>query len=143
DVPPALVYRRSSRGYPRKLLKPDPPAWREACDVDRYGCIRWHRRKLFVTSALAGEIIELDRIGETTWEIRFLNLIIAELDDRKIAPGIVMKRKSQSAEAYRMSVCQSVKDVTGQSCRCSDREADTGPEASLNTRQHVRVARKV
>ncbi|TMA22814.1 MAG: IS481 family transposase [Deltaproteobacteria bacterium] len=98
DVPPALVYRRSSRGYPRKLLKPDPPAWREACDVDRYGCIRWHRRKLFVTSALAGEIIELDRIGETTWEIRFLDLIIAELDDRKIAQGIVMKRKPQSAE---------------------------------------------
>ncbi len=53
DVPPALVYRRSPRRYPRKLLKPDPPAWREACDVDRQGCIRWRRHKLFLTSALA------------------------------------------------------------------------------------------
>ncbi len=63
DVAPALVYRRSPRGYPRKLLKPDPPSWREACDVDRNGYIRWHKHKLFVTSALSEEIVELERIG--------------------------------------------------------------------------------
>lgn len=34
DVPPAIVYRRSPRRYPRKLLKPEPPSWREACDVE-------------------------------------------------------------------------------------------------------------
>jgi putative transposase len=98
DVPPALVYRRSPRRYPRKLLKPDPPAWREACDVDRQGCIRWRRHKLFVTSALAGEIVELERLGETTWQIRFLDLVIGMLDERKIDRGILMKRKPQPAE---------------------------------------------
>jgi hypothetical protein len=66
DAPPALVYRGSPRGYPRKLLKPDPPSSREACEVDRNGCIRWHKHKLSVTSALSAEIVELERIGETT-----------------------------------------------------------------------------
>lgn len=98
DVPPALVYRRSPRGYPRKLLKPDPPAWREACDVDRNGYIRWRTQRLFVTSALAGEIVELERLGETTWQIRFLDLVIAELDERKLSKGIVLKRKPLPAE---------------------------------------------
>jgi hypothetical protein len=97
DVPPALVYRRSSRQYPRQLLKPDPPAWREACDVDRHGCIRWRRHRIFVTSALAGEIVELERTGEWTWEIRFLDHVIANLDQRKIDRGIMMKRKPQPA----------------------------------------------
>ena len=98
DAPPALVYRRSPREYPRKLLKPDPPAWREACDVDRHGCIRWRRHRIFVTSALAGEIVEMERTGEWSWEIRFLDHVIAGLDERKIESGIVMKRKPQPAE---------------------------------------------
>lgn len=98
DVPPSLVYRRSPREYPRKLLKPDPPAWREACDVDRHGCIRWRRHRIFVTSALAGEIVELERTGEWTWEIRFLDHVIAGLDERRIDRGIVMKRKPQPSE---------------------------------------------
>ena len=98
DVPPSLVYRRSSRGYPRKLLKPEPPAWREACDVDNSDCIRWRKQKLFVTSALAGEIVELERLGEWTWQIRFLDLVIAQLDERKLSKGIVLKRKPHPAE---------------------------------------------
>ena len=98
DVPPALVYQRSPRRYPRKLLKPDPPSWRDACDVDRSGCIRWRKRNLFVTSALAGEIIELERLGEWTWQIRFLDLVIAEFDERKLDRGIRPKRKPQPAE---------------------------------------------
>lgn len=62
EVAPALIYRRSPRRYPRKLL--NLPSWHEASDVDRYGCIRWRRRKLCVTRALAGEIVELERSGE-------------------------------------------------------------------------------
>ena len=64
---------------------------------DRNGYIRWHKHKLFVTSALSEEIVELERIGETTWQIRFLDLVIAGLDERKIDRGIVMKRKPQPA----------------------------------------------
>jgi putative transposase len=98
DVPPERVYRRSLRRYPRKLIKPEPPAWRDACDVDNQGYIRWHKHKLFVSSALAGEIVELERTGNWTWQIRFLDLIIAELDDRKLDRGIRLKRKPQRAE---------------------------------------------
>jgi putative transposase len=98
DVAPAVVYRRSARSYPRPLLKGDPPSWREVCDVDHKGCIRWRKHKLFVTSALAGEMIELERTGETTWQLRFLDLVIAELDERKLDRGPVLKRKPHLAE---------------------------------------------
>jgi len=98
DVPPELVYRRSPRRYPCRLLRPDPPAWRDACDVDHNGYIRWRKHKLFLSGALYGETVELERVGETIWEVRFLDLVIARLDERKIDHGIVMKRKPQLAE---------------------------------------------
>ncbi len=89
DIPPARLYRASPRRYPRKLLKADPAMWREACDVDRAGCIRWRKHKLFITSALANEVVELERYGEYTWHVRFLGLVIAELDERKPDRGII------------------------------------------------------
>jgi hypothetical protein len=97
DVPPERLYRRSPRRYPRKLLKPESPPWRDACDVDNQGYIRWRKHKLFISSALAGETVELECIGNWTWQIRFLDLIIAELDDRKLDRGIRLKRKPQPA----------------------------------------------
>ncbi|HEY2031312.1 MAG TPA: integrase core domain-containing protein [Myxococcales bacterium] len=67
DVPPAAIYRRSARSYPRPLLKTDPISWNEACNVDRN--------------------------GETTWQLRYFDLVIGELDERKIDKGIVLKRR--------------------------------------------------
>jgi len=69
DVQPALVYRRSPGRYLRKLRKPEPPSWRDACDVDRNGCIRWRKAKIFVSSALAHELVELEGVGEWIWQI--------------------------------------------------------------------------
>jgi len=98
DLPPELVYRRSPRRYPCRLLRADPPAWRDACDVDQNGYIRWRKHKLFLSSALSGETVELERVAETIWEVRFLDIVIARLDERKIDHGMVMKRKPQPAE---------------------------------------------
>jgi putative transposase len=98
DLAPAQLYRRSIRKYPRKLLKHEAVAWSETCDVDKAGCIRWHKRKLFVSSALAGEVVELERAGPWTWQIRFLDLVIAELDQRKLDRGVRLKRRPTPAE---------------------------------------------
>ena len=59
------------------------------------GVFRWNKHRLFVTSALSGEIVELERSGETTWRICFLDHVIGEIDERKPDRGIVMKRKPQ------------------------------------------------
>jgi putative transposase len=95
DVPPARVYRRSPRGYPRKLIKPEPAVWADACDVDRAGCIRWRKHKLFISSALAGELVQLERNTESLWQVRFLDLVIGELNEHKLERGIILKRKPQ------------------------------------------------
>jgi hypothetical protein len=70
-VAPGRLYRRSPRCYPRKLIKPESTAWRDACDVDNQRYIRWHKHKLFVTSALAGELVELERTGN--WLLSWCN----------------------------------------------------------------------
>jgi hypothetical protein len=92
---PRISRRRAARAslpplaaaLPAKLLKPESPPWRDACDVDNQGYIRWRKHKLFISSALAGETVELECIGNWTWQIRFLDLIIADLDDRKLDRG--------------------------------------------------------
>ena len=35
----------------------------------------------------------MERSGETTWQLRYFDLIIGELDERKIDKGIVLKRR--------------------------------------------------
>jgi len=55
--------------------------------------------RVCISSAVAGESVELERLCEWTWQIRFLDLVIAELDERRLSKGIVLKRKPQPAEA--------------------------------------------
>jgi hypothetical protein len=58
--PPATVYHVSSRKYPRKLIRPEPERCAEVSRVGKSGFITWRRRKIFITSALAHELVELD-----------------------------------------------------------------------------------
>jgi Integrase core domain len=58
--PPAPVYQTSSRRYPRKLVRPEPEPCAELSRVDKSGFITWRRRNIFIRSALAHELVELD-----------------------------------------------------------------------------------
>jgi transposase InsO family protein len=57
---PSSVFALSPRRYPRPLLRftNDSP-WNEVCRVDRDGFVRWHNRRLFLSSALAHEDVEM------------------------------------------------------------------------------------
>jgi transposase InsO family protein len=58
--PPSSAFALSPRRYPRPLVRfgLDAP-WSEALRVDRDGFVRWHDKRLFISSALAHEDIEL------------------------------------------------------------------------------------
>jgi putative transposase len=58
--PPSSAFALSPRRYPRPLVRfsLDAP-WNDVVRVDRDGFVRWHDKRVFISSALAHEDIEL------------------------------------------------------------------------------------
>jgi putative transposase len=70
---PSTVFALSPRRYPRPLLRFASSApWNEVCRVDRDGFVRWHDQRLFLSSALAHEDVELRYEAELEqWHVVF------------------------------------------------------------------------
>ena len=81
QMPPLTAYALSARRYPRPLERfvADAP-WNQVVRVDRDGFIRWNEQRLFISSALAHEDIEL-RYQENVeeWNVAFGPLSIGWL----------------------------------------------------------------
>jgi hypothetical protein len=62
---PSPTFLLSARTYPRALVRfhPDGP-WDQMLRVDKGGFIRWDHHRLFISSALAHEDIELRYDGD-------------------------------------------------------------------------------
>ena len=99
---PAQLFTRSTRSYPRKLLdvyeldgEYDP-----ACEhpyVDKVGFIHWRSRRIFVSSALRGEQVTLDPIGDTSmWAVTFGPVHIGHLDEERLERGLIMPKKTRA-----------------------------------------------
>src|SRR5262245_29561007 len=58
--PPASVYRASAQRYPRPLVRPAESTFGEHCKTDKQGSIRWGRRRIFISSALAHEVVTIN-----------------------------------------------------------------------------------
>jgi hypothetical protein len=67
--PPARIYEPSKRTYPRPLIRRQPEPFAREVRVDKQGFITWNRRKLFISSALRCEYIELS-VGRCVKEVR-------------------------------------------------------------------------
>lgn len=77
---PASHYQASSRRYPRPLVRFSPAAWDHPARVDPRGYITWNRTRLFVSSALAHEDVELRYEAERDfWDVVFGPLSIGKL----------------------------------------------------------------
>ena len=101
--PPAHLYEPSQRRYPRKLLRPQPQSWTDVCRVENDGSIRWRHRKLHVTNALIGEYVELERVSETRWEVRYGEIVLGTLNTENMQHGMI-RRRMRIAEVSGMSV---------------------------------------
>lgn len=92
--PPATVYGRSTRSYPRKLVHPTPEPWGEMYRVDKGGFIRWRRTQVFISSALSHELVELDTNPETEiCEVRYGPIVLGKLDATRLRRGLILPRR--------------------------------------------------
>lgn len=87
------MYTRSSRGYPRSLLRVEPPLWAQAINVDKDGFVRWQRRRVFVSTALAHEIVQLERVDEHRWSVSFGAILLGHVDQRRPTCGLSISRR--------------------------------------------------
>jgi transposase InsO family protein len=92
--PPATVYYRSNRSYPRKLERPESGPWAELCNVDKEGFIRWRRTKVFISSALKHELVELAVDAEMeVCEVKYGPILLGKLDPARLHRGLILPRR--------------------------------------------------
>ena len=82
QIRPADLYTRSPREYPSRLPQIEYPAGIEPRRVNANGVIKWHRRELFLTEVLTGEIVGVQPIDDGLWLLLFGTLVLGYYSDR-------------------------------------------------------------
>ena len=77
---PAEVYRPSPRLYPLALPEMIYPDNMQVRWVKAQGDISWKARHVYLTKALAGELVGLRQVDQDFWDIYFGPLRLAQLD---------------------------------------------------------------
>ena len=85
---PASIYRRSAREYSSRLPKAEYPGNTSVRQVKENGCLKWQNHELYLSGALAGELVDLKEIDTGVWKIYFSFYPVGILDERtlRIAP---------------------------------------------------------
>ena len=89
--PPLSAYAPTGRRYPRKLEQHAYAFTEDVHRVDKHGYIRWREHRVLVTAALAHEHVVIDQsLGddEYEWTVRWGELVLGTLDDRKPGRGL-------------------------------------------------------
>ena len=83
QVPPARLWRPSTRHWDGVLREPDYPAGCTLRRVRSSGEINWRGRLLFVSQVLAGEMVALEEVAEDTWLLKYGPLHLITLKGRQ------------------------------------------------------------
>ena len=107
---PASVYTRSRRAYPCQLVRVAEHPFARVTRIDKRGFITWHRRKVFVSSALAYELIhfepDLDRDVDGCWDVRWGPILVGRLDEHHPERGLVTPRRPRGTISMSLVECQ-------------------------------------
>jgi transposase InsO family protein len=95
---PVRVYVSSLRRYPRPLVKPTFAPFNEVARLDKLGFLTWNRRKVFVSSALKHEYIELDDTVDGHWDVRWGAIPLGRLDEHRPERGLIVPRRPRGAK---------------------------------------------
>jgi transposase InsO family protein len=90
---PATVYSPSPRRYPRPLVKVTFDTFGETARVDEHGFIKWHRRKVFISSALKCEYVQFTPNFDGTWNVRWGAIALGRLDEHRPDRGLIIARR--------------------------------------------------
>jgi len=82
--PPATVYRDSTKEYTAKLPEVEYPTSFSVRQVKDNGDFKWKGTELYLSGALAGELIGLKQVDNDTWKIYFNFYPLGLLDERTL-----------------------------------------------------------
>jgi transposase InsO family protein len=100
NKPPATVYERSRRAYPRKLVDQPTDVCSEVIRVDRDGFIRFRRNKIFISSALRQELVELDPDHRRdAYMVKYGPVPLGTLDCNRLSRGLIIPRSRRNLSA--------------------------------------------
>jgi putative transposase len=94
---PASVYGVSPRHYPRPLVTTTPDPFSHVVRIDKHGFIRWHRRNVFISSALKHEYVELHANPDGHWDLRWGAIPLGRLDEQRPDRGLIVPRRRRGA----------------------------------------------
>lgn len=80
--PPARLYVPSPRPYPSRLEDPWYDATHQVRRVKAAGVIKWQGEVIFVSDALAGELVGLVETAQGDWTVHFLHVELGRIDRR-------------------------------------------------------------
>lgn len=78
--PPATVYQRAPRAYPKQVPEPEYPGHWERRRVRRDGSVKFQGREYFLSEALIGETTGWVEVEEAIWQIWFGPVEVALYD---------------------------------------------------------------
>ena len=94
--PPLTAYAPSKARYPRPLLQMADHDAELCLAVDRLGFVRWKRRRVFISSALAHETVSLD-VGadDERWTVSWGPILLGWLDEGRLDRGLILPTKNR------------------------------------------------
>lgn len=100
---PASLYVPSRRRYPCPLLHLPEAPWAQRLRVDPQGSIRWNRRRLFISAALAHELVDVCPDGDTRWSVSFGDIELGYFDDTRAKTGLLAVRRTRKPHYLQLS----------------------------------------
>jgi putative transposase len=95
---PASVYAVSARSYPRPLVKLELDPFTQVARIDKNGSITWHRRPLFISSALKHEYVQIEPVDEVRWAVSWGPILLGHLDENRPERGLITPRRRRGAK---------------------------------------------
>ena len=101
--PPARFYERSTRRYPRRLIRIEHEPWFLYQRVSKRGYVVWNGKQYFLSGALAYEDVEL-RGGpeEDVFDIYFHHVLVGRLTKTRGEWRIIAPRKSAAQKVIKL-----------------------------------------
>jgi len=92
---PGTVYVSSRRSYPCRLVEPSFEPVGLVARVNKSGFIKWHRRNVFISSALKHEYVELLESYQVDgrWDVRWGSILLGSLDNHRLDRGLIYPRR--------------------------------------------------
>ncbi len=83
QVPPARIYRPSSRAFDGRLRSPEYDSTVQVRKVRSNGEIKWRGSTIFLSHALKGEPVGLYQIGEETWLAKYATVVLGTIKGKQ------------------------------------------------------------